>query len=73
MADRPRDLWDVLANLQNLSTPDIQDQGETLDAFQSPTPDTITVTDGVTLPNLHHTGVYHWNDGVARWGLAQWG
>lgn len=73
VADRPRDLWDVLARLQNLASPDIEVQGETLDAFQSPTPESIPLTDAVTLPNLHHTGVYFWNNGTSIWGRAQWG
>ena len=71
MADRARDLWDVLLRLQNLATPDIEAEGETLDAFQSPSQENVGLTDGVTVST--HSGTYLWNDPTTIWGRFQWG
>lgn len=70
---RPRDLWDVLQNLTYLSQPDVTATNEVLDMFATPNPDTTVCTDGVSLRNRGHSGVYYWDDPTTIWGLFQWG
>jgi hypothetical protein len=68
-----RDLWDTLQALQYATQPNIDSQGEILNAFQTPRGDTVLLSDGVSIPNRGHTGVYNWNAAATRWGLFQWG
>lgn len=74
MADRPRDVYDVLGILSALSTPDISadDSVAVLDAFQTPPPDVLSLSDGVSFPNAGHSGTYYWDDPTTLWNRFQW-
>jgi len=70
---RARDLWDVLANLQNLTTPDLEIPGEVLDALQGPFPESIPLADAASTPNQGHSGVYYYDNATSMYGKAQYG
>ena len=73
MANRARDIYDVLQHLTYLSTPDVEAQNEVLDAFQAPAPDTAVLSDAVSIPNQGHAGTYYYDDATSLYGRAQYG